>query len=202
MFRLLLASALALGLAPTASATVIFSDNFDTEVAGTNATLSQWNITAGSVDVIPVGMNFVWYAGNGQYVDMNGSTQTAGRIETKLALGLVAGTRYVLSFDYGNNKNSNAVEQLTYGFAGQQWVIDIPGAVPAFNRVVQTFVFSGTGDRLFFADTGSTPRDNGGPILDNVTLALAPIPLPAGGLLLIGALGGLALLRRRKSAQA
>lgn len=29
---------------------------------------------------------------------------------------------------------------------------------------------------------------------------LAPIPLPAGGLLLVGALGGLAALRRRKSA--
>ena len=35
----------------------------------------------------------------------------------------------------------------------------------------------------------------------NITLSsdVAPVPLPAGGLLLVGALGGLAALRRRKS---
>ena len=39
-------------------------------------------------------------------------------------------------------------------------------------------------------------------VADSVQISIAAIPLPAGGLLLIGALGGLALLRRRKSAQA
>jgi len=34
----------------------------------------------------------------------------------------------------------------------------------------------------------------------NFTVAATPVPLPAGGLLLIGALGGLAALRRRKAA--
>jgi hypothetical protein len=34
----------------------------------------------------------------------------------------------------------------------------------------------------------------------NFTVSASPVPLPAGGLLLIGALGGLAALRRRKSA--
>lgn len=41
---------------------------------------------------------------------------------------------------------------------------------------------------------------NGNPSILNVDATLAPVPLPAGGLLLIGALGGLAALRRRKTA--
>lgn len=34
----------------------------------------------------------------------------------------------------------------------------------------------------------------------NFTVAASPIPLPAGGLLLLGAIGGLAVMRRRKTA--
>ena len=45
---------------------------------------------------------------------------------------------------------------------------------------------------------GTTPADNGGPLLDNVRLST--VPLPAGLGLLLSALGGFAVLRRRKSA--
>ena len=39
---------------------------------------------------------------------------------------------------------------------------------------------------------------NGNPSILRVDANLAPVPLPAGGLLLLGAIGGLAALRRRK----
>ena len=44
---------------------------------------------------------------------------------------------------------------------------------------------------------------NAGPTggFDVASISVSAIPLPAGGLLLIGALGGLALLRRRTSAK-
>jgi hypothetical protein len=49
---------------------------------------------------------------------------------------------------------------------------------------------SGTFDSVSFYSHGAAAFEFG----------LAPVPLPAGGLLLIGALGGLAALRRRKTA--
>jgi hypothetical protein len=49
--------------------------------------------------------------------------------------------------------------------------------------------------------TAGLARGNGqaGPGLSHFTLYAAPIPLPAGGVLLLTALGGLALARRRKA---
>jgi hypothetical protein len=56
---------------------------------------------------------------------------------------------------------------------------------------------------LFFDDGGSVD-DNHDDLIVRLDIVkgggtIAPVPLPAGGLLLIGALGGLALIRRRKS---
>jgi hypothetical protein len=51
---------------------------------------------------------------------------------------------------------------------------------------------------LFLDDGGANNDDNHDDLV--VRVDVAPVPLPAGGLLLIGALGGLAALRRRKKA--
>jgi hypothetical protein len=49
--------------------------------------------------------------------------------------------------------------------------------------------------RLFFSATG---QSNGyGGLLDNVSIT--PVPLPGAGLLLLGAIGGLGLIRRRRN---
>jgi hypothetical protein len=199
MFKTALtAAALSLGLVGAASAATVFTENFEGDTAGTSVNLLKWNVVVGSIDVIPVGTSFNWYAPNGKYVDLNGSTKTAGKIETKLGLGLVSGKSYTLTFDYGNNKSFSAVEQLSFGIDGNTWVINIPGAIPTFKNVSYSFVFSGSSDKLFFADTGATPGDNGGPIIDNISVAA--VPVPAAGFLLFGALGGLVALRRRKTA--
>lgn len=58
-------------------------------------------------------------------------------------------------------------------------------------------MFTGGDDTLLFADIGATPGDNGGPLIDNISLAAAPPP--AAGLLLPGALGAVGLARRRKA---
>ena len=61
-----------------------------------------------------------------------------------------------------------------------------------------SYVFSVTmagPDTLSFSGVGD--NDSLGGLLDDVSISA--VPLPAGGLLLLGALGGLAAMRRRKS---
>ncbi len=63
------------------------------------------------------------------------------------------------------------------------------------------FTFAGIFDQIMIVDT--SPMGGGsvnGFDVDAVGVTPAPIPLPAGGLLLVTALGGLALARRRKAA--
>ena len=60
-----------------------------------------------------------------------------------------------------------------------------------------TFTFDGVFDAVRIADlTGVEVGGTGGFDIDSVRVA--PIPLPAGGVLLLGALGGLAALRRKR----
>jgi hypothetical protein len=197
-----LAAVLGLSLASAASATVvIFSDNFDGEAQELNATLDQWTVTRDSVDVIGAGF-FDFYPGNGNYLDLNGSTssqgQTEGRIETG-PLGLEVGRRYELSFSYGTNSNPGPLPAiLTFGLGLDTQQLLINPRPLTLISVVYSFIYDGSGDYLSFADDSGTPGDQGGPVIDNISLAL--VPVPAGGLLLIGALGGLAALRRRKTA--
>lgn len=61
-------------------------------------------------------------------------------------------------------------------------------------------LFSGNpqGQDLVFAWSNSTPTRDGSPV--TFDFDVASVPLPAGGLLLLAALGGLGLARRRKAA--
>jgi hypothetical protein len=62
---------LVVAVAP-ASAATIFSDNFNTQTPGLNATPSNWTVSAGTVDIIGTGPNgalFDKLPGNGYYID-------------------------------------------------------------------------------------------------------------------------------------
>lgn len=76
---------------------------------------------------------------------------------------------------------------ITNGWGSNRTALDM-----AFMMISSTSYFA------LFGDGGGGNDDD----LDDMVIRIdvAPIPLPAGGLLLIGALGGLAALRRRKSA--
>ncbi|MFO0520899.1 MAG: pyruvate-binding protein, partial [bacterium] len=92
-----LAAALAtasLALAGPAGAATVFSDNFNSETLATNGSLSNWNISNGTIDVIGGVSFYNFYPGNGNYLDLDGSTQNAGRIETKLPLAFTIGQTY------------------------------------------------------------------------------------------------------------
>ena len=201
MKSLIAAAILGLSLTSAASAATVFSDDFNTDIQGApQATLSQWAIVSGSIDVIGPG-SFDWCgAGQGNCLDMNGSTSMAGRIETTI-FSLIVGKIYTLTFDFGNNQNSQFLtppEVLSFGLGATSYALNIFAQSALTASLAYTFTAGSTSEILFFADIGTSPGDNGGPLLDNVVLST--VPLPAGGLLLLGALGGIAALRRRKTA--
>lgn len=194
---LFVAGGLTLALASGAGALTVFSDDFETDSLGVNAALNNWTVTQGSIDVI--GTNFFQWYGPGHYVDLNGSTFAAGRIDTA-PLTLKLGARYSLEFDYGNNMNSNAREAIGFGIGGAYDEIVLDGQVSNMVHYVFQFIARQSPANLFFADVGATPNDNGGPILDNVRLEqLTGVPLPATGLLLAGAVGLIGLGRRMRA---
>ena len=83
----------------------LLSDNFDAENGGMGAVnytaFVNWNVVRGSVDLFGNGF-FDFLPGNGLYVELDGNTLHAGKLETKTTFTLDAGL-YELQFDVGNN---------------------------------------------------------------------------------------------------
>jgi phage-related protein len=79
--------------------TPLFFDGFDSDTPEVlNATLNNWNIPIGAVDVLK-GSNLCAVAGNpSSCVDLDGTRDRAGTITSKTSFAVTAGT-YRLSFD-------------------------------------------------------------------------------------------------------
>ena len=190
---LIAAAVLGLSLTGAASAAVVLQDDFN----------------YGSADALDVGVNFFapnWTAGStldyiatdfygdlcrdtDGCVDLDGSTNSSGLLSSVLIFA--AGT-YELAFElFGNNRGwSDDAVTITLGSFATT-IFNIASG----DDVSNTLTFTTTGGALTFQNAGG---DNVGAVLSSVTLSA--IPLPAGGLLLLGALGGIAALRRRKAA--
>lgn len=97
-------------VANTRDESVIFADDFDPENGGSPTlnvpALGNWDITDGSVDLIGSGF-FDFFPGNGLYLDLDGTTGNAARIETKTAFSLMKG-RYELRFDLAGNQREGS----------------------------------------------------------------------------------------------
>ena len=106
----------------------------------------------------------------------------------------------LLSFWFGADQNAASV---TNGSNPDNTNPNLPNFFVSF--LPDQNSTSGQSVLLFLDDGGGGSDDNHDDMVIRLTIVggdgyIAPIPLPAGGLLLIGALGGLAALRRRKSA--
>lgn len=192
--RLLLAGIAAIGLSASAQAAVLFSDNFNAETQGLNYTgFANWTVTAGSIDLIGPGF-FDFYPGNGNYVDLDGTTgaqNPAGGITTNMSF---AAGSYTLKFNLGGSTrgDSNDVRVSLGDFS--QLITLASGA----GFTSQMFTFTTTGGQLSFTNLGNS--DNLGLILDNVSVSSA-VPEPATwAMMLLGFFGLGALSARRRKA--
>lgn len=201
------AGALSAALAMPASAATLFFDNFDDDfraqgISAGTAVLINWNVTRGAIDVLGPGM-FNFYPGNGNYLDMDGSSQAAGagRIETKTVFPLLVGQTYRLSFLYG--RNGPATETMGFGLTGNyssSFTLDAATPTPQTLQPFSVdFAATMTSGNIFFDHAGA---DFDGLIIDNVRLEsidrTAVVPLPAGLPLMVGGLAGLAIAARRR----
>ena len=175
-----------------ASAVVIFSDNFNGEAYGTpTSALTQWDILQPSIDVVGPG-SFAHLCNNntaGRCLDMDGSPGN-GQMRTKVGLDLAAGD-YIFSFDYGNNSFNNNTLDWDIGSVVAGGVTS--GTAQGNNYISYSYSFTLLADvtAALITFTGGGPEDNGGTILDNVSLEFTSVPAPATGLMLLMGLLGL-----------
>lgn len=227
--RILLAAA-ALATAASAEAATVFSDNFNAETTGAPVgSLTNWNIL-GTVDVVgssnPYGITVSGPA-SGNVIDLDG-TPGPGEIVMKNDFAFNAGDTVSLSFVLGGSQRvsgtDNFFTRLIFGGFASQAISngvgtgifsDLTGAsgffapTTTFNRTIASNVPFGTSSFSFTAGNagslrlafGSTSRDNIGPLLDNVSLAVTPsaVPEPATWLMMLAGFGivGSAMRRRR-----
>jgi len=182
-----------------AHAQVIFSDNFNLGVTGLNFNaFPNWTVTNGTVDLIGSGF-FDFYPGNGQYVDLDGTSNNAATFSTSSSFSLGAGT-YQLSFLLG--KNGGGTESMTVGVGSAfTETISNSGPIPTFQTIVRNFSVGAGGVTvpIVFDHAGG---DGAGFVIDNVTLTqLTAVPEPGTMALMVGPaallLGGMVVRRRR-----
>ncbi len=177
-------------------AAVLFFDDFNSATQGTSqSVLANWSVSAGSVDVIGTGF-YDFYPGQGNYVDLNGSTGAIGALTSNTIFG--AGT-YTLTFTLGGSTGgggnidpSSKTTRVSFG----DFVQDITLA-PDAGLTSQSFTFTTTGGNLVFTSL-SGGNSNVGNILDNVQVASAVPELSTWAMMLIG-FGGIGFFAYRQS---
>jgi hypothetical protein len=188
----------------SATAVTIYSDNFNTDTPGLNATPSGWSISnsnlnpPGTVDIIGSGgFGITCAGGSGNCVDLDGSTGRSGNL-TSPGLNLLAGQSYTAFFDLSGNQRiagqTNAVS-ITFGTTTDS--LSFTGTA-AFSTHSVSFEPSVTGTyHLSFLDNSN---NNVGAILDNVSVQAA-VPEPETYTIMLVALGLVGLVAHRRKAK-
>lgn len=203
--KLICATAAALIVAPVASASTTFFDNFDSYVGGGSGIYpdsktnwdgaSTWTITDGTVDLVANGNWGLTCLGNaGKCIDIDGSSKDSGFMFTELNLDP---GKYVISFWLAGNGRSakRGPDDVT---------VEVDGLFDAnfnlaydanWSEYTDTFtVAQGSTQTLSFT---STSGDNVGAMLDSVSIRA--VPEPATWLMMLAgfAMTGFALKRRK-----
>jgi hypothetical protein len=175
----------ALALPSPSKAVVVFQDSFNanTTALGTDnnnpVTPLGWSVTNGTIDIVSSSFYGPW-SGHGIYIDLDGSSRTAGRLAKTLSL--TGGVKYTLSFDLAGSYHTDTppLNSVTVSFGSfSTTVADIP-RYQDFTTYAYNYTPLTTGNfDLSFLDLGN---DNQGAFLDNVNVTVAaPGPLPLLG---------------------
>jgi hypothetical protein len=170
--RVAASAAIIAGSASAADAAVVFADNFDSYAYQLNwAPPANWIAPGpGAVDLIgetTTSTGFDFDPGNGGYVDLDGSNEIAGTLQTTQSFG--PGT-YTLTFDLGGNARGDVSKTTTITLGDWSTSLTLPSSAPL---ALQTFTFTTSGGQLSFSDDDAGNQDMGN-ILDNVTLSSMP----------------------------
>ncbi|MCA8867166.1 MAG: VPLPA-CTERM sorting domain-containing protein [Rhodobacteraceae bacterium] len=192
----------AIALAGAAQSATLFSEDFSDEATNYGTTLNfaafdQFSVSAGTVDLINIAGFGITCQTTG-CVDLDGSTRDSGLMSSTV-LNFVTGVQYMFSATLSGNQRSGGPDSVLFGITNG--VLSQTESF-AWNDGYTTFniaftVAANTSGSIFFQDQGN---DNLGVILDRVSVSeAAVVPLPASLPLILAGLGGLGLLRRRKS---
>lgn len=208
MRKYLMAAAVALSVGPAHAASII-NGSFETSTLGNigNSTLlssgstaiTGWTVSSGTVDYT----GSLWNAANGsRSVDLAGTS--AGAISQTLT-GLITGRIYDVIFNLAANPDGNPnVKTVRVSSGTEASVFTANRATSSrtnMNWMERIFSFTAESASQLLTFRSLTPG-NFGPVIDNVRLKLAPIPLPATAPLALAALAGLFLLRRTRRSSA
>lgn len=183
--------------AVSAPAAVLLSDNFDADTVTLNsASLINWSVARPAIDLVAHNTFSIECLGNtGRCVDLDGSQDASGRIESNTLFTFETGVTYTLTYWLSGNSrnNENDSVRVSLGNLGSN-SHTLAGNAP-FAQFVLSVVGNGSQGRIIFDSTGT--GNNVGLILDNVTLSDGEIPEPGTWTLFGSALAGLAMWRRR-----
>ena len=178
------------------AAVTVFSDNFNADATGNNAThfVKGWSVTNGTVDVDGQGFVHNELPGHGHYVDLDGTSLRADVFSNSVSLH--AGSVYTMSFNIaGNQRNwgSDTVD-VSFGTTHQTYVI---GQSAPLSTKTLTFTPSSSG--IFGFSFHNRGGDNRGTFLDQVTITtMTAVPEPDVYIMLLVGLAGLGLLARSR----
>jgi hypothetical protein len=183
---------LAFGSIDRAQAATLINENFGTGTPGVyNITGdipgSSFTVTSGNVDLIGASTPYDLYPGNGDFIDLNGSTR--GTITSNNSFTFAAGEVANLSFNYGSNPvGSGATADV---FLGSTLLASLTAPTGSSFASFNQTIFSPSDGTLRFVSTSGT---NGGVVLDNVVLTTVPEPSDLMGTAI--AFGSVVLLKR------
>jgi hypothetical protein len=195
-------AASAVTVATAADATVVFSDNFNSYAYQLNWVPPSvlWTVPSGSVDLVGETTSvtgFDFDPGHGGFVDLDGSTQAAGTLESA---PIFAAGSYTLSFDLGGNTRGDVAKTTTISLGNWSTTLTLASDSP---YKLYTYTFTTAGGHLEFADNAAG-NQNVGNILDNVSLATAIPEVSTWGMMFLGfaGLGVVASNRGRRTSPA